>query len=519
MKERNIQKENAKLQQEADAFKGQLQAAQLALKNDDEAWRQDYNKISNENESLKGEINSLKHSMESLKQEKVTLESENDSIKQENKKLKTENETTRQSHQSHIDAVLLSHSEDDAEWRLEYHSLMEKCNSLKLENDKLLRQQLDVALIGRRTSIEKLEDLETSLQTATQENMVLKVANEEAEKEIMLLRNDKSSFSEERETANKGLTEIKTKLNSMVADSQQLQQSAFVELQHSRKQCSTPQQSLYHELNNVKLQLTDMRAENKRMHQMYGESLSEASILQTELLSSEAQLTMQKELQERNAKLLQMKDRREEELKSTIERLSKYLEQDCVRVEQTHSIITTTNHSEYSKVEDAEKFTVSIDNYSRKEVKCGEGNKTCCLLTADPEMSLSASLYQLRACCAKSNETISAHPPSHTASLKQNSMASVVSNQAPSLQSASASSITTLCIRNSVGEELVMCKQITMPDLSCGQRVVVQRQDDTYQYGTVQALPNFVGVELDLPGMYVCRNEWHIAICYSNYFM
>ena len=185
LKEANeeFQKDKKLLQHEVDDLKDRVKAAELAFKKDDEEWRQDYYKINKENESLKEETDSLKQEVQSLRQEKDTLKIENDKMKEENEA----------SHQNHVDAVLLSHKKDHEEWNINYQSLSEKCDSLKAENDKLLKQQLEVALIGRRTAI---EEMETSVQTTQQENAVLKVIKEEADKEIMLLNNDKSMLNQ-----------------------------------------------------------------------------------------------------------------------------------------------------------------------------------------------------------------------------------------------------------------------------------------------------------------------------------
>ena len=320
-----LEKEKTSLQQEVDVLKAQVEAAEIALKKDDEEWRQDCSKISDENKSLEEEN-------DNLKQEKDTLQTENDKIKEENKALITEKENATIVHQSDLDAALLSHKADDEEWRLEYHILMEKYDSLTQENDKLLKQQLEAALIGRRT---RLKDMETSLQSTTQENTVLKIANKEAEKEIMQLNNDKFTLEEQSKikeskliatniTLNRELLEVRAKLANASEENQKLYQPLSVDLR-SLKQWSVPQQSFYNEVNNLKLQLTKVRSENEKMHQMYGESLSKANVLQNGLLSTKAQLMLQREVQERDAKLLQMKDKREEELKAAIGRLNQNL--------------------------------------------------------------------------------------------------------------------------------------------------------------------------------------------------
>ena len=461
LKEKNeeLEKQNKTLEQEVDDLKAQVQAAELALNKDDEEWRQDYNKLSDENKLLTEEINSLKQNIESLQQEKDTLATQNDKIREENRTLKTEKESLNTITQDDLDAVLLSHKKDDEEWRLEYQNLVEKYDSLKLENDKLLKQQLEVALIGRRTSIKQLEDMETSLQAATQENAVLKVANEEAEREIMLLNNDKSTFAalEQSKTKDKELaaaneslsrelTEVKAKMVSVSEENQQLHQSLSVEL-HSQKQS---QRSLYNELNNIKLQLTKATAEKDMLRKMYDESLNKTNMLQTDLLSTKAQLVMQKELQEQDAKLLQIKEKREEELRATIDRLNHKIEDDCVRVSQG---------------------VIDIDDSCKEENR--PDNKMNNLLTGDPMQSLSASLYQSRASefTAKSNDTIFSHlvPQATTTSLKLRSASDLVekvppaSNSLPLLQSGSPSCTTAaLYVRKLVctakGEDMVMCK-------------------------------------------------------------
>lgn len=548
LKEKNeeLEKQNSTMEQEVDDLKAQVQAAELALAKDDEEWRQDYNKISVENKSLAEEIDSLKQNIGSLQQEKDTLETENDKVKEENKALKTEKESV----QGDLDAVLLSHEEDNEEWRLKYQRLVEKYYLLKLENDKLLKQQLEVALIGRRTSIEQLEDMETSLQVTTQENAVLKVANEEAEREIMLLNNDKSTITAlevqsktkeieltaANESLNRELTEVKAKLVGVSEENQRLHQS----LSGTQKQWSLPQQSLYNELNNIKLQLTKTTAEKEMMCKMYNESLSKANMLQSDLLSTKTQLVLQKESQERDAKLLQIKGRREEEMRATIERLNhkiELLEEDRVKVKQTHGTITRIDHSQ--------QHTTVSQGVNDNDDSCKEDNqpdnKMNNLLTSDPMQSLSTSLYQLRASelTAKSNETIFSHPvpQATTTSLKLSSTSDLVehvlpaSNSLPSLQSGSVSCTTALYIRKSVstakGEDTVMCKQIiNVTDLSCGQRVVIQQTNDKYEYGTVRAFPeyisgniNFVGIELDLPSTFnICTTVClllciHIILC------
>jgi len=447
-----------------------------------------------------------------------------------------------------LDAISLSHKADGEEWRLEYQSLREEYDTLKQENEKIIRQQLDVALIGRRTAIQKTEDMETSFQIATQENTVLKVAHEEAEKEIMHLNHDKSMFGQQiasleeqlkvRETAietvHRELTEVKAKLISVVKENQQLQQSIAVEMR-SPKQHSLPQQSLCNELDNVKLQLTKAKTENEKIRQMHSESLTKLNMLQTELHSTKAQLALQKQLQERDAKLLHLKDQKEEESKTTINKLNQkidFLEQYFVKAKQTHGTLTSTDylkHSEAATNQDIQKLidethsSVDTDGDPLKEVDC-TSDKLNYLLTNDPMHSLSASLDQSQTNepIAKSNTTTLSHPiPQVTAAWDLSGTGNVVeqvpvvSSSMPSLQSSSASYHTTvLYIRKSVctasGEDIVMCKQIVdVSDLSCGQKVVTQRTNDKYQYGTVRAFPkyingktNFVGVELDLPSMF-----------------
>ena len=436
-----LEKEKTTLQQEVDVLKALLEAAEIALKKDDEEWRQDYSKISEENKSLKEENDNLNQNIESLKQEKDILQTENDKIKEENKALITEKENATTVHQSDLDAALLSHKADSEEWRLEYHNLIEKYDSLKLENDKLLKQQLEAAMIGRRTSIEQLEDMETSLQSTTQEIAVLKVANEEAEREIMLLNNDKSTFDQKlvsleeqskikendliatNETLNRELMEVRAKLANTSEENQKLHQSLSVDL-CSLRQSSIPQQSFQNEINNLKLQLTKVRSEYEKMRQMYGESHSTANVLQSDLLSTKAQLALLREVQERDAKLLQMKDEREEGLKATIDRLNqkiKMLEQDCLKKQTPDTCSDDTSTTAF---------------YIRKSVVTAEG------------------------------------------------------------------------------ADVVMCKQIIdKTDLFYGQRVVIQRTNDKYEFGVVRAFPeyisgnmNIVGIELDLPSthMYVC---------------
>lgn len=537
---KEMRKEKKMFEQEVDGLKGQVQAAELALKVDDEEWRQDYNEISGENKSLKEEIDGLKQEIESLKQEKDTLETKNAKMQEENDALKTEKENTDHLHQSHLDAVLLSQKEDNEEWRLDYHRLTEKCDSLKLENDKLLKQQLEVALIGRRKAIEEIEDMETSLQTAAQENIVLKVANEEAEKEVMLLNNDKSMFTQKvallqeqlrikekdilatNESANRELTEVNAKLVSALERNHQLQQTASAE-SHSEKQWSLSQQSLYNELNNIKLQLTKTKAENEKVHYMYSESLNKANMLQSELLSIKAQLTLQRELQERDAKLLHIKEKTEEELRATINKLNQKIEllqQDRVTMNQNHSVFTKIDYLDHSKTAASQKVrkftseTHSVDNddHSHKKVDQASG----CLLTSDPMQSLSASLYKSRT--SESDETIVSHQA--TASVKLNTVSDVAeqvlpiaSSSMPSLQNNNDSFTTALYARKFVctasGEDAVMCKQvIKVSDVSCGERVIIHNTNDKHEYGTVRAFPsyingniNFVGIELDLPSM------------------
>ena len=496
-----LEKQNKTLEQEVDDLKAQVQAAELALKKDDEEWRQDLNKISDENKSLTEEIDSLKQNIESLQQEKDTLEIEN-------KVLKTEKE------------------------------------SIKLQNDKLLKQQLEVALIGRRTSIEQLEDMETSLQATTQQNAVLKVANEEAEREIMLLNNDKSTITalEEQsktkekeltaanESLSRELTEVNAKLVSVSEENQRLHQSLSVEL-HSQKQSH---RSLYNELSNIKLQLTKTTAEKEMLCKMHDESLNKANILQTDLLSTKAHLLLQKELQERDAKLLQIKEKREVELKATIDKLNykiELLEGDYVKVQQTHSMITRFDHSQQHTT--VRQGVIVSDDSCKEEYR--PGNKMNNLLTSDPLQSLSASLYQSRGSefTAKSNEAIFSQPVSQgtTTSLKLTSTSDLVeqvppaSNSLPLLQSGSTPCTTPLYVRKLVctakGEDAVKCKQIiNITDLYCGQRVVIQRTNDKYEYGTVRALPEHIsgniGIELDLPSMFI-EIKW-LAIWLCTYF-
>jgi len=232
-------KENMTLKQEVETLKTQLEAAELAIKKDDEEWRQDYGTLSKEKDSLKDalteEISVLKQADASSKQEIETLKEqleaaelalkkddeewrqdydtmtkENNALKEENEslteeinELKEENETLKQekegildSQKEQLDAAVVAQKSEDSEWRLECDSLKEQIVSVEQENKKLLKQQLDVALIGRRTSIEELENLKTSFEGITQQYEVLKVATEEAEKEIVLLQNDKSTLIE-----------------------------------------------------------------------------------------------------------------------------------------------------------------------------------------------------------------------------------------------------------------------------------------------------------------------------------
>ena len=464
-----------------DDLKGQVQAAELALKKDDEEWRQDLNKLSNENKSLTDEIDNLKQNVESPQQEKYTLEIENNKIKEQYEVLKTEKESINMINQDDLDAVILSHKEDNKEWQLEYQNLVEKYDLLKLQNDKLLKQQLEVALIGRRTSIEKLEDMETSLQATTQENAVLKVANEEAEREIMLLNNDKSTITasekqsktKEREliAANESLTreltEVNAKLVSVSEENQRLHQSLSVEL-HSQQS----QRSSYNELSNIKLQFTKTTAEKEMLRKKCDESLNKANMFQTDLLSTKAQLLLQKELQERDAKLLQIKEKREEELKATIDKLNykiELLEGDYVKVQQTHSMITRFDHSQQHTT--VRQGVIVSDDSCKEEYR--PGNKMNNLLTSDPLQSLSASLYQSRASefTAKSNGAIFSQPvpQATTTSLKLTSTSDLVeqvppaSSSLPLLQSGSTPCTTPLYVRKLVCTakgDAVMCKQI-----------------------------------------------------------
>lgn len=518
LKEANeeLQKDKKLLEHEVDDLKDRVKAAELAFEKDDEEWRQDYYKIGKENESLKEETDSLKQEVESLRQEKDTLKIENE--------IKEENEA---SHQNHVEAVLFSHKKDHEEWSINYQSLSEKCGSLKAKNDKLLKQQLEVALIGRRTAI---EEMETSLQTTQQEIAVLKVVKEEADKEIMLLNNDKSMLNQKvdsleeqlqnkekeliivNETANRELAEVKARLVSVVEENQRLQQSVSVEL-HSKKQWLLSQQSLHD-------QITRARAENERVHQINGELLNKTNALQSELLSTKAQLALQKE---QDAKLIHTKSKKEEELKATVDKLNQkieLLEEECVRLKQIHSISTRINHSPHSKTDEGiEKFTSGTQSVNSKETD-KTSNKLEYLLAGSPMQSLSASLYQSRS-TTKSNETTSDHPvPQATASLKLRSISNVVdqdslvSNSMPSLCNSNTSSTPPLYGKKTVstadGEDAVMCKQfIDVADLFCGQRVIIQRTNDSYEYGVVRAFPeyingnmNFVGIELDLPSMF-----------------
>ena len=523
-----LEKEKTTLQQEVDVLKALVEAAEIALKEDDEEWRKDYSKISDENKLLKEEIDNKNENIESLKQEKDTLQTENDKIKEEKEALITEKENTTTVHQSDLDAALLSHKADSEEWQREYQNLMVKYDSLKQENDKLLKQQLEAALIGRRTSIEQLEGMETSLQSTAQEIVVLKVANEEAEREIMLLNNDKSSFDQKlvsleeqskvkeneliatNETLNRELMEVRARLANTSEENQRLHQSLSVEYR------SVPQQSFYNEVKNLKLQLSKTRAEKEKIHQMYGESLSKANVLQSDLLSTKAQLVLQKELQERDAKLLQMKDKREEELKATIDRLSQKiesLEQDCLK-KQTHGLFTVSQDNKLTN-----KAYSSVDNRDEEVAHPMNIESTC-----DPMQSLSTSPHQLPTSkvTTKSSEAILSHPvPQTTASLKCSSagnlmeQGSLVSNSLPSLHY--NTSTTALYIRKSVvtaeGEDVVMCKQVIhKTDLFYGQRVIIQMANDKYEYGVVKAFPeyisgkmNIVGIELDLPSMHIYK--------------
>ena len=291
---------------------------------------------------------------------------------------------------------------------------------------------------------------------------------------------------------------------SVVEESQRLHQSASVEL-HSKEQWLRSQQSL----RDMELQVTRTRAENEKVRRINGELFSKTNVLQNELLSTKAQFALQKE---QDVKLIHTKTKKEEELRATVNKLNQkieLLEEECVKLKQSHSISPRINQSLHSKTHtDNSKET---DNTS---------HKTKYLLTGSPTQSLSAPLHQSRS-TVKSNKTTFDHPvPQATASLKLGSISdgadqdSLVSNSLPSLHTSNTSYATPLYGRKTVstadGKDAVMCKQfIDMADLFCGQRVIVQRTNDIYEYGVIRAFPeyingnmNFVGIELDLPSMF-----------------
>ena len=121
-------------------------------------------------------------------------------------------------------------------------------------------------------SIEELENLKTSFEGITQQYEALKVATEEAEKEIVLLQNDKSTLIEKNLSLEnqlkckeshieKLLTAAKSKESpSLAREVNQFRQSTvFVEPQQLM---TSPIQK---ELDNVKLQLMKTKAENEQM--------------------------------------------------------------------------------------------------------------------------------------------------------------------------------------------------------------------------------------------------------------
>jgi len=348
--EEKYTKENVTLKQEVETLKTQLEAAELAIKKDDEEWRQDYGTLSKEKDSLKErndtlteEISVLKQADASSKQEIETLKEqleaaelalkkddeewrqdydtmikENDALKEENEslteeinELKEENETLKQekeaildSQKEQLDAAVVAQKSEDSEWRVECDSLKEQIVSVEQENEKLLKQQLDVALIGRRTSIEELESLKTSFEGITQQYEVLKVATEEAEKEIVLLQNDKSTLIErnlslenqlksKESYIEKLLMAAKSKESpSLATEVDQFRQSTvFVEQQQLM---TSPIQK------ELKLQLMKTKAENEQM-------CSETNGLRRELQSTVDQLSLQKKLHQQDVELLQMK--------------------------------------------------------------------------------------------------------------------------------------------------------------------------------------------------------------------
>ena len=446
LKEANneLHKDKKLLEHEVDDFKDRVKAAELALEKDDEEWRQDYCEIYKENKSLKEETDSLKQEIQSLRQEKDTLKIEYDVIKGKNEALSIEKENISQSHKNHLDAVLLSHEKDYEEWKFNYQSLTNKCDSLMVQNDKLLKQQLEVALMGRRASIEKME---TTVQTMQQENAVLKVVREEADTEIMLLNNDKSI------------------LNQKVVS------------------------------------------------------------LEEQLQNKEKELNIANETA---TKFINMKSKMEEEHRVTVDKLNQkieLLEQERVKLKHTHSISTRIDHSSHSDAavnQDTKSFTSETHSDKIKETD-DTSNKTEHLLTSSPIQSLSASLFQSHSTniSITSSETTFDHSILQaTASLELSSTRdvvdqdSLVSNSLPSLHGINTSYTTPLYTRKSVstagGEDAVMCKQFTdVANLFCGQRVIIQRINDSYEYGIVRAFPecingnmNFVGIELDLPSMF-----------------
>jgi len=536
MKSKQVEKyaeENVTLKQEVETFKTLLEAAELAIKKDDEEWRQDFNTLRKEKDSLKEqndtlteEISTLKQAdtsskqeIESLKEqleaaelalkkddeewrqdyetvtkEKDALKEENDSLTEEINELKDENETLKQDKQTildsqkeQLDAAVVAQKNEDSEWRLECDSLNEKIVSMKQENEKLLQQQLDAALIGRRTSIEELESLKTSSEDITQQYEVLKVATEEAEKEIVLLQNDKSTLIEKHTSLEKQLKSKESHIEELLeAAKNKNELPGLVTVNQFPSQKLIPSQ-IQKELDNVKLQLIKTKAENEQMR-------NETNALQRELHSTVDQLSLQKRLHQQDNELLEMKFQKKEDEWNIV--VSKYKEEINLLQQQQQQQDFKRSEGVFNYVDQSIDITESLGPQRFVVVNNSPVSQQT---TVPPSPKTTDQVIQ-------SELVETSEIPKASTSLNFpssfHSQPCPTSSSMPSLQSNSGTVYSRRTVITAHGEVRVMCKQFNdTSDLQCGIRMIVHRSD-RFEYATVQAFPvgasHLVGIELDL---------------------
>ncbi|XP_065906922.1 testis-specific gene 10 protein-like isoform X2 [Dysidea avara] len=492
--------------QEIETLKEQLEAAELAIKKDDEEWRQDYNTVTKERDALKEERDALKEDRDALKEESGTLTEENSSLKEENETLKQEKQAILDSQKDQLDAAVVAQKSEDSEWRLECDSLKEQIVSVKQENEKLLEQQLDVALIGRRTSIEELEGLKTSYESLTQQYEVLKVANEEAEKEIVLLQNDKSTLVEEISSLEKQLkckeSEIEElskaaenkKPSGLATEVDQFRRSTgFVEPQHL---LAGPNQK---ELDNVKLQLAKTKTENEQM-------CNETNALRRELQATADQLSLQKRLHQQDIELLQIKFQKKEDEWNIIVNNCKeeinLLQQQKQDLKQDKEIFSYAHHN----IDVTESLGPQRINHSPVTQQARHSNSSSPMPLFPTPIDQSNITIQSELVKTSTSSEIPKTSTSLNFPRPFHSQSSPTSSSMPSLRSNSGAVYSRRTVVTANGEENIMCKQFSdVADLQCEMKVIVHRSDK-YEYATVRAFPvgktdvsHLVGIELDLP--------------------